>query len=206
MLEAADLECIRGSRRLFSALSFRVDPGALLWVLGPNGSGKTSLLRVLCGLIRPDKGSVRWHGEDVRSAQEAFRADLLYIGHAVGVKADLSSHENLRYSLAQSGIAAGTADVDEALRGLGLQGYEHISARALSQGQQRRVALARLSLASTKHLWILDEPFTALDNEAVRIVQLNLAAQIARGGTVVFTSHQEVDLGALPVQRLFLAA
>jgi len=206
MLEAADLECVRGSRRLFSALTFRLAPGAMLWVLGPNGSGKTSLLRLLCGLIRPETGSVRWRGEDVRASRESFHADLLYIGHAAAIKDDLSSRENLRYALAQSGVRASADDVDGALRELGLAEREQIPARALSQGQRRRVALARLALGADKLLWILDEPFTALDAQAVRIVQSRMARQLERGGCVVFTSHQEVDLGALAVQRLSLAA
>ena len=206
MLEAAGLECVRGSRRLFSALSFRVDPGTLLWVLGPNGSGKTSLLRLVCGLLRPEAGTVNWRGQDVRAFPETFHADLLYLGHAAAVKDDLSAGENLHFSLAQSGIRASADQVRAAVREFGLEEREHLPARALSQGQKRRVALARLALAADRGLWILDEPFTALDAQAIRLVQSRLADRLERGGSVVLTSHQEVDLGALPMRRLLLAA
>jgi heme exporter protein A len=205
MLEAVNLECVRGQRRLFHGLSFALAAGQMLWVLGPNGSGKTSLLRLLCGLLRPEAGTVRWQGEDVRAAREGFHSDLLYVGHAPAVKDDLSPRENLRFGLAQCGIGAGLEEVDEALGRFGLGGREDLPARALSQGQKRRVALARLALGALRRLWILDEPFTALDAQAVALVRLHLTQHLARGGGVVFTSHQEVDFGALPVARLELA-
>jgi heme exporter protein A len=205
MLEAENLECVRGQRRLFHGLSFALAAGQMLWVLGPNGSGKTSLLRLLCGLLRPEAGTVRWQGADVRAAREEFHADLLYVGHTPAVKDDLSARENLRFGLAQAGIGADQAEVDGALRQFGLRGREDLPARALSQGQKRRVALARLALGRARRLWILDEPFTALDGQAVALVQSELAQHLTRGGEVVFTSHQEVDFGALPVQRLQLA-
>jgi heme exporter protein A len=206
MLEAVNLECVRGQRRLFHGLSFALAGGRMLWVLGPNGSGKTSLLRLLCGLLRPETGNVRWKGEDVRAARDGFHADLLYIGHTPAVKDDLSARENLDFGLAQSGIDVTREDVDDALGRFGLRGREGLPARALSQGQKRRVALARLALGGARPLWILDEPFTALDAQAVALVQSHLTQHLARGGDVVFTSHQEVDFGALPVQRLQLAA
>jgi len=205
-LRASDLECIRGERRLFHGLSFTVGPGDMLWVLGANGSGKTSLLRLLCGLMRPESGSVTWSGHDVRKAREQFNADLLYAGHAPAIKDDLTALENLRFGLAQSGIAASDADTQAALAEFGLQGRGGVMARALSQGQRRRVALARLALAAAKPLWILDEPLTALDREATQLVQRHLQAQLGRGASVVFTSHQEVDFGAAHVTRLRLDA
>jgi heme exporter protein A len=178
----------------------------MLWVLGANGSGKTSLLRLLCGLARPESGVVSWNGRDVRQSRDAFNADLLYAGHAPAIKDDLTALENLRFGLAQSGITATQARAQTALTQFGLDASGGVMARALSQGQRRRVGLARLALAASKPLWILDEPFTALDREATQLVQTHLEAQLQRGGSVVFTSHQEVDFGATRVTRLALAA
>ena len=205
-LRASELECVRGLRRLFQGLSFSVGPGDMLWVLGANGSGKTSLLRLLCGLARPESGVVSWNGRDVRQSRDAFNADLLYAGHAPAIKDDLTALENLRFGLAQSGITATQARAQTALTQFGLDASGGVMARALSQGQRRRVGLARLALAASKPLWILDEPFTALDREATQLVQTHLEAQLQRGGSVVFTSHQEVDFGATRVTRLALAA
>ena len=204
MLQALGLECVRGQRCLFRDLSFDLAAGQMLWVLGPNGSGKTSLLRLLCGLLRPDGGHVRWKGEDVRRSPEGFHADLLYLGHAPAIKEDLSSRENLCFGLAQMGIGVTPRDADAALSEFGLAGRETAPARALSQGQRRRVALARLALGTRKPLWILDEPLTALDAQAVQLVQAHLARQRNRGGCVVFTSHQEVEFAGHAVQRLQL--
>jgi heme exporter protein A len=205
MLEAVNLGCVRGQRRLFHALSFDLAAGRMLWVLGPNGSGKTTLLRTLCGLSRPEEGSVRWRGADVGAARDSFHAELLYLGHAPAVKDDLSARENLGFGLAQAGAAVAPQDTDAALHEFGLQGREELPVRALSQGQKRRVALARLALGAARPLWILDEPFTALDAQAVQLVQSHLARQLERGGSVVFTSHQEVEFGGLEVKRLQLA-
>jgi heme exporter protein A len=205
MLEAVNLECVRGKRRLFHGLSFNLADGQLLWVLGPNGSGKTSLLRLLCGLLRPEAGTVRWNGEEVRAARDSFHASLFYLGHAPAVKDDLSGRENLSFGLAQSGVAVTSHEAAAALSEFGLADREELPARALSQGQKRRVALARLALGAGRSLWILDEPFTALDAQAIGLVQSHLARHLTRGGTVVLTSHQEVDFSGLPVQRLQLA-
>ena len=205
MLEAVNLECVRGQRRLFHGLSFALAGGAILWVLGPNGSGKTSLLRLLCGLLRPEAGAVRWKGEDVRASREGFHADLLYLGHDPAVKDDLSGLENLALGLAQAGIGVSPREAAEALREFGLAARQKLPARALSQGQRRRVALARLAVGAARPLWILDEPFTALDAQAIALVQSHMGRHLTRGGSVVFTSHQEVGFGGLPVQRLELA-
>jgi heme exporter protein A len=205
MLEAVNLECVRGQRRLFHGLSFDLADGHMLWVLGPNGSGKTSLLRLLCGLLRPEAGTVRWNGEQVRSSRDSFYASLLYLGHAPAVKDDLSARENLSFGLGQSGVAVSRQEVDAALSEFGLADREELPCRALSQGQKRRVALARLTLGADRPLWILDEPFTALDAQAIGLVQSHLVQHLTRGGSVVLTSHQEVDFGALPVKRLRVA-
>ena len=205
-LEAIDLECVRGQRCLFRSLSFRVSAGEMLWVQGRNGSGKTSLLRLLCGLLRPEAGTVRWNGDDVRATREQYHADLLYAGHAPAVKDDLSGAENLHFGMAQAGVAVAHEAIDAALAAGGLSGRESLPARVLSQGQRRRVALARLALSSQKALWILDEPFTALDSEAVQLVQTQMTAHARRGGLVVFTSHQTVELAGIAIERLQLGA
>jgi heme exporter protein A len=205
MLEALGLECVRGQRRLFRGITFGLAAGQMLWVLGPNGSGKTTLLRLLCGLLRPESGHVRWKGEDVRGSPDSLHADLLYLGHAPAVKDDLSSRENLCFGLAQTGIGVTPREADAVLGEFGLAGREMVPIRALSQGQKRRAALSRLALGAAKALWILDEPFTALDAQAVQLVQAHLARQLSRGGCVVFTSHHEVELAGHAVTRLQLA-
>jgi heme exporter protein A len=206
MLDAASLECVRGQRRLFHRLSFNLPPGHVLWVLGPNGSGKTSLIRMLCGLLRPDAGEVRWRGEEVRASSDSFHADLLYLGHAPAVKGDLTSVENVRFGLAQTGLGADAHEAEAALNEFGLAGRERLLARFLSAGQQRRVGLSRLALARSKPLWLLDEPFTALDSQAVELVQSHLTRHVMGGGTVVLASHHDISFAGTPVQRLQLGA
>jgi heme exporter protein A len=206
VLEAVELECLRGERRLFRGMSFVVAPASLLWVVGANGTGKTSLLRILSTLLPPESGEVRWRGENVRVLREAFHAELLYLGHAAAVKDDLTAFENLAFALRQHGVDAAQRQLLAALEEFGLAGREDLPVRALSQGQKRRVALARLALGHDKALWVLDEPFNALDTAAVGLVRRHLAAQLERGGVVVLTSHQDVDLAGLRVQRLALDA
>ncbi len=205
MLQAVGLECVRGQRRLFRDLSFQVDSGELLWVGGPNGSGKTSLLRILCALLPPESGEVRWRGKPVRRLTESYRAELLYLGHAAALKDDLTAAENLRFSLAQHGVECDERSLQDALARFGLAGREDLPARALSQGQKRRVALARMAFGSAQLLWILDEPLTALDVVAVDLVRGELDVHLARGGLVILTSHQEVDFAGLRTRRLQLA-
>jgi heme exporter protein A len=206
MLEAVRLECVRGQRRLFAGLSFAVGPGELLWVTGANGSGKTSLLRVLCTLLPAESGEVRWRGAAVRDLGEAYREELLYIGHAPAVKDDLTAIENLEFSLAQQGLAVDAAALATALVRFGLGGREDLPARALSQGQRRRVALARLTFSADRALWVLDEPLTALDAAAVDLVRGLVSGQLSAGGAVVLTSHQEIDFPGMRVRRLRLDA
>jgi heme exporter protein A len=204
MLQAVGLECVRGKRRLFRDLSFEAQAGELIWVAGPNGSGKTSLLRILCSLLPPDAGSVLWKGSSTRDLGEMFRAELVYVGHAPAVKDDLSALENLRFGLAQHGIPGDEAALHEALAWFGLRGREDLPARALSQGQRRRVALARLAFGEAQTLWILDEPLAALDVSAVELVRSRIGTHLAHGGVVVLTSHQDVELGGLRTRRLLL--
>ena len=203
MLEVADLSCVRGDRCLFAGLAFAVEPGELLYVHGHNGSGKTTLLRTLCGLILPDEGEVRWNGGNIRAMREEFSKDVLYLGHRNGIKGDLTALENLRITSALDGFGITEDQAWEALERIGLDGHEDLEVKVLSQGQQRRVALARL-LVNRAVMWVLDEPFTALDVAAVELLQDVIRAHLANEGIVVLTTHQEVPLTAEHVRRLKL--
>jgi heme exporter protein A len=205
MLETIDLECTRGERLLFSALALRVEPGRCLHVAGENGAGKTSLLRILCGLLAPTHGEVRWNGTAIRRLREDYWQQLAYVGHLNGVKDELTALENVRFAAALAGHPAGEDGAKQALAAIGLAGFELAQARSLSQGQRRRIALARLFLARAAKLWILDEPFTALDVRGVAALAALIGEQLAGGGTVVLTTHQEVPLAG-PLQRLELRA
>jgi heme exporter protein A len=203
MLEVAALACRRGDRRLFSELSFTVAEQTLLHVRGRNGSGKTTLLRTLCGLLRQDSGDILWRGENIRELAEEFNRELLYFGHLNGIKADLTGLENLRIAATLDQDPVTDDAILDALEQIGLGGFEDLPTRMLSQGQKKRVALARLILSKAP-LWILDEPFTALDTDAVELLQQLIAGQVADGGAVVLTTHQEVALTQGEIHRLTL--
>ena len=203
MLEVTRLECRRGDRLLFSGLDFGVDAGTLLHVRGRNGSGKTTLLRTLCGLYRQDSGEVSWRGQPIRRLAEDYRRELLYFGHLNGIKGDLTGAENLAISATLDEDEADTASVWSALARIGLAGFEDLPTRMLSQGQKKRVALARLIL-SRAPLWVLDEPFTALDVDAVDLLQGLIAEHVAAGGMTVLTTHQPVPLTSGQARHLDL--
>lgn len=203
MLEVADLACRRGDRRLFSALDLRLGPGVLLHVRGRNGSGKTTLLRALCGLLMPEDGTIRWRGDDIRRLGEEYHRDLLYFGHLNGIKSDLTGLENLRIAATLAGECVDEDGLWEALERMGLAGFEDLPTRMLSQGQKKRVALARL-VTSSAPLWILDEPFTALDVDAVELLQALIASHVGTGGLAILTTHQEVPLTSGRIERLDL--
>lgn len=208
-LEVKKLQCIRGDRELFTDLSFRLDSSQLLMLEGANGSGKTTLLRTLCGLYVQEQGEILWQGTSIRKLDEVYRQELLYLGHLNAIKADLTVLENLRInSVLSNGKARENVsddDLMQALETIGLYAFEDFPTRQLSQGQKRRVALARLLVNQSK-LWILDEPFVALDVAAVHLLQTIIAKHVDNGGMVILTTHQEVPLVSGEVQRLRLGA
>lgn len=192
-LSAHELTCIRGNRPLFSGLSFELDAGQWMYVRGNNGAGKTSLLRQLAGLSQPAAGTVYWNGEEIGAAGAAYREILLFLGHHAGIKDELTPLENLRLAAALDGHTLTEAEALTALRRLGLKGREELPVCFLSQGQRRRVLLCRL-LTRRARLWILDEPFTALDVNAVELLGSLLADHVGQGGVAILTSHQSIPL------------
>lgn len=204
MLETLQIEITRGNRKLFGNLSLELKPGTLLLVTGSNGSGKTSLLRALCGLLSPSSGEIRWHGENIRVLREDYWKNLLYIGHNNALKGDLTTSENLAALCALSGVAANAVQRQSALAQFGLADREHSPAKSLSQGQRRRTALARLALGSVLPLWVLDEPFSALDSAAIAHLQSIISQHLANSGMVVMTTHQDVPIKAPAVVELNL--
>jgi heme exporter protein A len=197
ILQAVDLGCTRGSRRLFQGLDFSVTAGEALRVQGENGVGKTSLLRILAGLSQPAEGQVRWRDQPLTKRNEEYSRELVFLGHANALKEELSPVQNLRAALALAGVACDERTVRDSLAQEGLSAAADFPVQWLSQGQRRRVALTRLALSGAQRLWILDEPFSALDPAAVQRVGDRIARHIAQGGLVVFTTHQEVRLDAV---------
>ena len=195
MLAAAHLSCIRGTQTLFRDLSLQLDAGQWLYLQGENGAGKTSLLRILAGLALPAEGAVTWQGTPIGQQRSIYHADMLYLGHHASLKEDLTLTENLRSLMAMDGLKVTDAAIRDALIRMGLAKRQHLPARVLSAGQKRRGLLTRLLLRPAK-LWILDEPFNALDVKAIADLQDCLKAHLANGGMIVLTSHQTPDLGS----------
>ena len=204
MLEVSHLECVRGERSLFADVGFRLNEGEILYLQGKNGSGKTSLLRILCGLAHPAAGEVRWRSRLIGSLGENFRRELCYLGHHSAIKEELTPLENLLASAQLAGETLAEGEALDALEMLGLVGREDLTCRHLSQGQKRRVALARL-VNERRALWILDEPYVALDATAIGLVAELIGAHLQRGGLVVLTTHQAVDVAAGTVHELCLS-
>ena len=196
MFSVSNLSCSKGDKRLFSGVSFTLQPGQWLHLEGDNGVGKTSLLRLACGLSALEDGEITWNHQPVVQNPEAFRADLAYLGHQLALKEDLTPMENLRADAAVAGRPLKPEDALKALAQLGLRGREQLPVRVLSQGQKRRTALARL-LVSPAKLWILDEPFVALDTAAQNALTQVINNHLAHQGMVLLTSHQAVSLGGV---------
>jgi heme exporter protein A len=191
MLEALDLSCERGRRPLFDGLSFSLSSGDLLRIAGANGSGKTSLLRILCGLLTPTAGEVRWKGEPIRALGEDYARELVYLGHAPAVKDELTAAENLAIACRIAGLPACAAQIHSALT---LFQVPESPVGKLSQGQKRRAALARLRLCASVPLWLLDEPLTALDAAAAELTKELIRNHAGNGGVVVYSTHQDAGL------------
>jgi len=206
MLQVRRVECTRGNRRLFHDLSFRLEAKQALHVRGENGSGKTSLLRMVAGLSPVESGEIRWHDERIAARGEAFRRDLVFLGHSNGLKDDLSAVENLEHAMALVGSRPARAAVRSALARQGLGAVADLPVKLLSQGQKRRAALVRLDFSADKPLWILDEPFSALDAASVARVGAAVGAHLDGGGVVLFTTHQEAVFPRAQVQSIELGA
>jgi heme exporter protein A len=205
MLEVRELECVRGDHRLFKGLNFTLQPGELLHLRGKNGAGKTSLLRTICGLTAPADGEVLWRGENIRSLRDEYNRGLTYLGHLNGIKGELSALENLQVSCSLAGEKISEKQILDALANIGLGGREDLPTKVLSQGQKRRVALARLLITRTK-FWVLDEPFTALDVHAVEVLKNLIVNHIQNSGMAILTTHQHVEIDAGVLKEIDLRA
>jgi heme exporter protein A len=200
LLQGSGLSCIRDDRVLFEGLGFELASGQVLLLEGKNGSGKTSLLRILCGFREPDAGQVVWCGDAINDSQ--YYADMAYVGHLDGVKKELTVLENLKVSLALG--RSGQYSIQEALAKVHLANYDDVLVQALSAGQKRRLSLARL-LITQNIVWILDEPFTSLDKQGIALIETLMSEHCANGGMIVLTSHHDIELHGVDVQRINLS-
>lgn len=199
------LGCSKGGRRLFKDVDCTLDEGAWLYVAGANGVGKTSLLRMVCGLAPIESGDILWKNESIKGRNETFKRDLRFLGHLNALQDSMTVAENLDFTCAISGTGHSLASRKEVLGRFGLKGRENQLTRYLSQGQKRRVALSRLALSPAK-LWVLDEPYVAMDESGVRMLADLIADHLRHGGMAVVTSHQTVPVANIAPQVLELGA
>lgn len=197
VLEGRALACRRGRRLLFEGLDIRLAPGSVTWLRGTNGSGKTSLMRILAGLSAPADGEVLWNGKPLAAGGSDARRALLYIGHTNALKDDLTLLEALAFLGQLAGLDEPLVHAEAALAALNLTPQRHLAVRTLSQGQRRRGALARLALDDAPRTWILDEPYDSLDQASTQTLSALIVAHATRGGAVLLTSHQAVPLPGL---------
>jgi len=193
-LRLESITCVRGDRTLFEELNLEIKPGSILRISGDNGSGKSSLLRILCGLLTPHAGKVFWGSDPITEDRDQFHGELIYLGHIPALKADFSAIENLMSLALLGGQSISNEEAMNALREAGLDRQAHRFIRTLSQGQKQRIALSRILLPQPKSIWILDEPFNALDRDANRALQNLLINHVNRGGIVALSSHQDLQI------------
>ena len=204
MLEVTNLTCVRGTRRLFKDLNFSAIAGELVELRGPNGSGKTSLLRILCGLATPAAGEVLWNGKPIRKLREEYFASVAYLGHQNAVKDELTAIENLKISSAVAGTTLTDGEARDILSRVGLSQQQNLPARVLSAGQRRRLGMTRL-LTSAAKLWILDEVLTSLDSSAMKLSGEFITEHLRNNGIAIVATHQDLDLAAPKTQKLLLS-
>ena len=192
LIQAQELECVKGYSTLFHAVNFSVSSSEILRIAGINGCGKTSLLRILSGISHPEKGQVKWNGQNIRSFRATYQGNMVYLGHQAGLKRELTATENMHYGL-QLQACQPTVSISDVFDQFDIAHIAHLPCYHLSAGQQQRVALARI-VASGAVLWILDEPGTALDQPGLSLLRHCLIAHTEAGGMVIFTSHHDFQL------------
>jgi heme exporter protein A len=197
-----NLECIRRDNILFQGLNFSLEDGGLLQVDGVNGSGKSSLLQMCVGLIQATEGEITWNNKNIRLSRYQFQSEITYFGHTNGVKAGLTALENMKVMHALSGSKT-KIDYSLILKQIGLSGVEDVLLSRMSAGQKRRVGLTRIFMATPK-LWLLDEPFNALDKNGKRIIEQLIVKHCTAGGMVIFATHQTMEIDGYPLQHLHL--
>ncbi len=197
-----NLQCIRRDNILFQGLGFTLEDGGLLQIDGVNGSGKSSLLKMCIGLIQATEGSITWNDEDITTSRYQFQSDMTYFGHTNGVKAGLTALENMNVMHALSG-SKNNVDYSSILEEIGLSGMEDVLLSRMSAGQNRRVGLTRIFMTTSK-LWLLDEPFNALDKNGKKIIEQLIVKHCKAGGMVIFATHQTMEIDGYPLQHIHL--